>query len=179
MGNLNWMVLLGGVVELIISLFVGIAFIFVAFKFFMKINTELDEEAELLKKNTAVGILMAAVVFAVAYQMIAPVENAYQLFSLILRESDATFLTYLSGIGLMILHLLIAGLVSLFGIFIGMKTFMWLSRHIDEMKEIKENNVAIALVIGATIIGITLVLKPGLTTILDALIPFPTRVIGL
>ena len=44
---------------------------------------------------------------------------------------------------------------------------------ITELKEIKENNIAVSIFLSVIIIAIALLLEPGLRTLLDALIPFP------
>ncbi len=51
--------------------------------------------------------------------------------------------------------------------------FMWLTKDLDELAEIKNNNIAVSLLLGIIIISIALLLQPGITTILDSLIPYP------
>ena len=50
---------------------------------------------------------------------------------------------------------------------------MWLTKDLDELKEIKENNIAVGLLLGIIIVSMALLLEPGIVTVLDSLIPFP------
>ena len=50
---------------------------------------------------------------------------------------------------------------------------MRLTKDLDELKEIKENNIAVSIYLSIIIIALALLLEPGIRTILDALIPFP------
>ena len=61
-----------------------------------------------------------------------------------------------------------------FSIYIALKIFIWLTKDLDELKEVKENNIAVGILLGIIIVSIALLLQPGIVTVLDSLIPFPT-----
>jgi uncharacterized membrane protein YjfL (UPF0719 family) len=50
---------------------------------------------------------------------------------------------------------------------------MKLTKDLDELKEIKANNIAVSIYLSVIIIAIAMILEPGIRTVLDALIPFP------
>ena len=70
-------------------------------------------------------------------------------------------------------HIILAGIIAFGSIYLALKIFMRLTKDLDELKEIKENNIAVSIFLSVIIISIALLLEPGLQTILNALIPFP------
>jgi uncharacterized membrane protein YjfL (UPF0719 family) len=82
-------------------------------------------------------------------------------------------MTYIKTALLMLGHIILAGIVALGAIYLGLHVFMRLTKDLDELKEIKENNIAVSIYLSVIIIALALLLEPGIRTILDALIPFP------
>ena len=74
----------------------------------------------------------------------------------------------------MIGHILLGGIIAFTTIYIGLQIFIWLTKDLDELNEIKENNIAVGILLGIIIVSIALLLQPGIVTVLDSLIPFPS-----
>ena len=64
-----------GFIQLLISLSLAMAMQYVALSVMSRLTQQLDDFAELKKGNIAVGIIMAAIVIAVATVVVAGVEN--------------------------------------------------------------------------------------------------------
>ena len=55
-----------------------------------------------------------------------------------------------------------------------MHSFLRLTRDLDELAEIRGNNVAVAVTLGVTVAVMGLFISDGLSSLMQALVPFPT-----
>ncbi|MBN2572481.1 MAG: DUF350 domain-containing protein [Ignavibacteriales bacterium] len=170
--------LLSGALQIILSLFIGIIFIFLAFKIFVRLAFKFDESDELKKNNVAVAILTGSIIFSVVLIMKSSLEPAVQVFAITLRNPDASFVTYLETVGIILGHIVLSAVIAFIGIYVSMLIFMWLTRKINEMTEIKSNNIAVSILLSFVIISMALLLNAGIITLLDALVPFPQISLG-
>ncbi len=74
----------------------------------------------------------------------------------------------------MIIQIILAGLISYISIYLAINLYTHLTKDLDELGEIKNNNIAVSIVFGVVIISISLLMQQGIKSILDALIPFPS-----
>lgn len=162
-----------GLVQLALSLLIGVLFIYAASRAFQKMLKGINDTEELKNNNIAVAILNSAIIIALILVVSSSIESAITIFGNTLRNPDAVISTYLQTALIMLLHIIIAGLVAFSAIYFAMHFFMWLTKDLDELAEIKNNNVAVSLLLSIIIISIALLLQPGITTILDSLIPYP------
>jgi len=165
--------LFAGILQLAISLLVGIIFIYAGFKFFHKKIKTINEIEELKKNNIAVAILNASIIIALVIMVKNAIEPAITVFSLTLRNPEATFGTFLQTAAIMLLQIILAGIISYLSIYFAINLYTYLTKDIDELAEIKNNNIAVSIVFGVVIIAISLLMQQGIKSILDALIPFP------
>ena len=162
-----------GLVQIALSLVIGVLFIYAASRVFRKMIKGINETEELKNNNIAVAILNSAIIIALILVVSSSIESAITIFGNTLRNPDAVISTYLQTALIMLLHIIISGIVAFSAIYIAMYFFMWLTKDLDELAEIKNNNIAVSLLLGIIIISIALLLQPGITTILDSLIPYP------
>lgn len=166
--------LVSGVLQLVLSLAVGIVFIYVGFKFFHNRIKAINEIEELRKNNIAVAILNASIILALVIMVKNAIEPAITVFSMTLRNPNATFVSFLQMAGIMLVQIIVAGLIAYISIYLAINLYTYLTKEIDELGEIKNNNIAVSIVLGIVIISISLLMQQGIKSILDALIPFPT-----
>jgi uncharacterized membrane protein YjfL (UPF0719 family) len=166
--------LIAGILQLILSLLVGITFIYAGFKFFHKRIKQINEIEELKKNNIAVAILNASIILSLVIMVKNAIEPAITVFSLTLRNPDATINSFLQTALIMFIQIILAGLISYIAIYLAINLYTHLTKDIDEIAEIKNNNIAISIVLGVVIVAISFLMQQGIKSILDALIPFPT-----
>jgi uncharacterized membrane protein YjfL (UPF0719 family) len=165
--------LITGLVQILLSLFLGILFVYSASKVFQKLTRGINETEELKNNNIAVGILNGAIILAIIIVVRNSIETAITIFSNTLRNPEAELMTYVKTALLMLGHIVLAGIIAFAAVYFALLIFMRLTNDLDELKEIKENNIAVSIFLSVIIIAIALLLEPGLRTLLDALIPFP------
>jgi uncharacterized membrane protein YjfL (UPF0719 family) len=170
---MDLILLITGLVQIALSLVIGIFFIYSASRIFQKLTRGINEKEELKNNNVAVAILNGSIVLSLIFVVKNSVESAIIIFSNTLRNPDAEVLTYIETALIMLGHVILAGIIAFSSIYIAMHIFMWLTKELDELQEIKNNNVAASILLGVIIISIALLLQPGIKTVLDSLIPFP------
>jgi len=79
----------------------------------------------------------------------------------------------LQMMGLTLVYVILALVLAVAGIGFSARLFLRLTHDIDEMAEIKLNNVAVAVTLGSVIVVMSLFLSHGVQSFLSALIPYP------
>jgi uncharacterized membrane protein YjfL (UPF0719 family) len=172
-------IIIVGLVEIVLALLFGALFIFGAFKLFILLTKDMNEMEEIKKNNTAVGILMGAMILSIVIVCINSLESAITVLGIALRSPESTWLTYLKFSGIMLAHMLLSSIIAFFGVYFGIRLFMWMTRDINEMDEIRKNNIAVAVIIGVIVVSMAMLLAPGIKTLLDGLIPFPPAAVNV
>jgi len=171
---MNLILFITGIVQIALSLIVAIFLIYFASKVFRKLISGINEAEELKKNNISVAILNGSIVLALILVIKKSIDSSITIFGNTLRNPDAVFSTYLDSGLIMLGHIVLGGVIAFSTIYIALQIFMWLTSDLDELKEIKENNIAVGILLGIIIVSIALLLQPGIVTVLDSLIPFPS-----
>jgi len=170
---MNLILLITGIVQVALSLLIGVLLIYFASKIFRKLITGINETEELKRNNVAVAVLNGSIVLALILVVKQSIDSAITIFANTLRNSDAGLSTYIESALIMLGHIILGGIIAFTAIYLALQIFIWLTKDLDELKEIKENNTAVGILLGIIIVSIALLLQPGIVTILDSLIPFP------
>ena len=165
--------LIAGILQLILSLVIGLAFIYAGFRFFHKRIKDIDEISELKKNNIAVAILNGSIILSLVIMVKNAIEPAITTFTLTLRNPDSSLTSFLQTAAIMLIQIIVAGVLAFLAIYIALNLYTFLTRDLAEIDEIKKNNIAVSIVLGVVIISISLLMQQGIKSILDALIPFP------
>lgn len=165
--------LISGLVQIVIAVIIGVLFIYAVFQLWRKLIHDVDGVRELEKNNIAISILNGAIILSVMLIVKDTLEPAATVLSNTLTDPNATFISYLETAAIMCAQIAVSGVIAFIGVYIALIFFMWLTRDLDEMAEIKKNNVAVSILVAVVIISMSLMLQNGIQTILDALIPFP------
>jgi uncharacterized membrane protein YjfL (UPF0719 family) len=161
-----------GVFELLLSLFLGILTAWFAYKRFSRLTRDIDEKKELRKNNVAVGILLGATILSVAFvvkQAAYPAVSSLQT----MVHKGISIIGALKVLGVAACSIAIAMIIALAAIWVAVRIFLRLTKEINELAEIRRNNVAVAIVLGCLIVVIGLFLAQGIQSLLAALIPMP------
>jgi uncharacterized membrane protein YjfL (UPF0719 family) len=170
---MDLILLITGIVQVAISLLIAIFLIFTASKIFRSMISGINETEELKKNNVAVAILNGSIVLALILVIKKSIESAITIFANTLRNPDAVISSYLESALIMLGHILLGGIIGFTSIYAALQIFIWLTKDLDELKEIKENNTSVGIFLGIIIVSMALLLQQGVDTILNSLIPFP------
>ncbi|TAJ18832.1 MAG: DUF350 domain-containing protein [Planctomycetota bacterium] len=142
-------------VALLISLGLAMYAIKLAIKSFDTLTKDIDEQAELKKGNMAVGILLAAVIYAIANVISSGVAG---LTKAIHPELSWSFVI---GVVVGLLNLVIGIKIATFTVSLAIKVLDKITTDIDEMKEVQKGNAAVAVVIAGVLISVSFIIREG------------------
>ena len=156
-----------GIIVALLQLFLGMVFsitaIYTGLSLIDRLTREIDEWGLIKKGNAAAGVFFALVVLSLIL-MIEPSISAT-----VLSVHDAI----MSGMALaFVLHLLVlvvAFLVSVLSIYTTLRVIDAMTADVSEFAEIKKGNVAVALVTGATLLAVSLVVRTAILYVVTAL----------
>jgi uncharacterized membrane protein YjfL (UPF0719 family) len=121
--------------------------------------------------NQAFGIFTASVLFSVGYLVSGVIQPLLSLFRILsTRESISTLL--ISFIGYGGVYIITAYVVAVLVCLVGMLIYNYLT-PIDEIQELKNNNIAVALVVGSIIVTLSLMTRGGVELLIESFIPYP------
>ena len=162
-----------GLLNFFVSVFTSFILIFGSYRLFLLITPRFDEERQLKKKNVSIGIVLGGIFLGEAIivrEAIYPVMAVIQIFVLGEEHSAANFFKML---GFSVGYVLLSGLLALASIMFSLWAFNKMTPRLNELEEIKDNNVAIALFVALFILAICLLMSSGVSGLTRALIPFP------
>lgn len=155
--------------ELTISLLMGVLILFLTYRVLVRVTHRHDVDE---KDNPAFAVFAGAVLTSVGVLVSSCIAPLSSTFRFLIAASDDTlmvcgkFLAYL--VGFFVLTSLIALLANAGGIAL----FCRLT-HVDEFAEIRQRNVAVAIVTAVIILVLTLFVRDGVGLLLEALVPYP------
>jgi uncharacterized membrane protein YjfL (UPF0719 family) len=161
-----------GIFELAISLSLGFLTVWFAFKMLAKLTPQIDDFEAIRGNNAAVGILFGATILSAglvvkqaAYPMVSSLQTGL--------HKGLSWLDALKLIGIVLFSVALVMAISLIAVWTAVRLFLRLTRDIDEMAEIRRNNVAVAIILGCMIVVIGLFLGQGIQSLLASIVPVP------
>jgi uncharacterized membrane protein YjfL (UPF0719 family) len=159
-------------VHLILALVIGVVLLYFTFQIvkYLFVRRKLPTDTA----NFAFGIFAGAVMFTVGYIISGVIEPLLATSQILMKGDTGSFLfvlTYMKYVGL---FLLVAIIATALVIYTAMKAFDLFTSTIDEFQEISNGNSGVALVLSAVIIVVALLAKPGVSMLIEALVPFPS-----
>ena len=158
-----------GIIQLVIAIILAVVALYIGFSVLGKITKGIDEQKEIAKGNTAVGILVASVFIAIGIVVQSGVSGISVGIS---QAMNAGLLSSL-GIAIIVISILqlVLGIVlAIVAIYLALNILDKLTKGIDEFEELKKGNVAVALEMAGVIITVAIIIQSGVMGITAALI---------
>jgi uncharacterized membrane protein YjfL (UPF0719 family) len=157
---------LAAIVQFVIGLILAMGSVYIGLKMFDKITKDIDEWEEVKKGNVAVGILMAAVIIAIANVVQSGVLSITASFN-----GDNTLGVALVALSVGILNLLIALVAAIVAIYMAIRVLDRITTDIDEMAEIKKGNIPVAIIMAGVLFAVSFVISSAVAGFSNALDP--------
>ncbi len=126
------------------------------------------------QNNQAYSIFMASVLFAIGYTVSSAIQPLISLFRILAMKevSDLSLAMrfILTGGTYIGMAFVIGAVVCLLGIVV----YTYLT-PVDEFEELKNNNLAVAFIVGSIVITLSLLTKDGVSLLLESFIPYPEQ----
>ncbi len=166
---MNTKLTLLAVIEILTAISLGVAIMaatYVLLKWIGKKRYDINQN------NQAFGILMASILFSVGYLVSGVIHPLMSLFRILATRGIGTAQLAFSFIGYGALYILMAFVVALLVCFLGVIIYNYIT-PIDEITELKNNNLAVAAVVGSIIITLSLMTYDGVVLLIESFIPYP------
>lgn len=156
-------------IEIISALSIGLIMLSLTYTILKRLG---QKYYDIQHGNLAFSIFIASILFSVGFMMSSVIQPILSSFRVLTATAPSEFLLILSFLGYGALYVGIAYtstiIISILGIYI--------YRHltpIDELDEIKNNNVGVAIVVSVIIIVLVMMSKSGITLFIESIIPYP------
>ncbi len=153
-------------VQLIVGLALAMGSVYLGLRMFDKLTEGIDEMAELKKGNVAVAILLGAIIFSIANVVEGGVAG---LAKTILPGLSALEMAAALIIGLV--NLTIGVILAVFALYVAVNVLDKITVGIDEFRELKKGNVAIAIMMAAVLFAVSFVIRTAVAGMANALSP--------
>ncbi|VVB70627.1 Uncharacterised protein [uncultured archaeon] len=147
---------------IILGIIFSMASVYLAIRVYDRITEGIDEIQELKKGNVAVGLLLAAIIYGISSIVASGVGNLTNLLSFDTLSGSVSASSVLVNLVLGIVQLVVSILVAVVAIYVALRVLDGITTEINEMIEIKKGNVAVAILMVAVILAVSLVVSSSL-----------------
>ncbi|HXX54962.1 MAG TPA: DUF350 domain-containing protein, partial [Methanoregula sp.] len=130
-----------GLVQLVIAIIFAVIALYIGFAVLGKITRDIDEEKELAKGNTAIGIIVASVFVAIALV----VQSGVSGLSVGINKAISVGIFSVDGltaVGVALVQLILGIVLAVAAIYLALNILDKLTKGVEEFEELKKGNVA-------------------------------------
>ncbi len=163
------------IAQLVIGVTAAVGSVYLGLRMIDWLTRGIEEWKELKKGNLAIGIYLGGIILSIAIILESGVR---QITAAIVPNTTVQVL--LIGLGVGIGNLLISVLAAILAIYIAVIILNKITIGIDEIKELKKGNVAVAAFMTGVIIAISFIVRGAVTGLAEAInIVELARLLGL
>ncbi|MCX6773129.1 MAG: DUF350 domain-containing protein [Candidatus Micrarchaeota archaeon] len=153
-------------IQLIVGLVLAMGSVYLGLRMFDKLTEGIDEMAELKKGNVAVAILLGAIIFSIANVVEGGVVTLTSSLT-----SGMSGVQMAAGLVIGVVNLIVGVILAVFTIYIAIYVLDKITTTIDEFKELKRGNVAVAIMMAAVLLAVSFVIRAAVIGMANALSP--------
>ena len=143
--------------RLVLSISFGVIGLYIASWVLGKLTKEISEWEEISKGNQAVAIYMAGIFLSVAIIMGPGILGLFRTMEIV-------------GIALGFVQLIFALVLAVTAQYIGLSVLSKLIKGVDAWEELKNGNIAVAIVMAATVVAVGTIVAFGVQSIIEAIL---------
>lgn len=166
------------IIAILLQVFFGILLsiisIYLALRFFDKMTDNIDEIKELKKGNVAVAVVLLAMIFSIGTIINQGVQ---QFDNVLLRGVSLPF--FIIAFVMAIVQLVVVIAIAVLTMYVAIVLLDSMTIGIEEMKEVKKGNVAVALVIAGVLYIVSFIVANALVGLSALSIFKPETLAGL
>jgi len=147
-------------VQIFLGIILGVFSIYLSLRFFDKMTEGIDEIAELKRGNVAMAIVLLSLIVSIG----TLVAKGVQYFEGVMSASLSPEMFVVAFV-MTVVQILVVLLVAVVSIFIAIRVLDALTVDIDELKELKKGNVAVALMIAGVIYVVSYIISDAISGI--------------
>jgi uncharacterized membrane protein YjfL (UPF0719 family) len=155
-------------IQALLAFSIGMASLFTVYKV---LESYLKKQFEVTELNMAFSVFLTGILLATANllsSVVSPAMNAIRFLT-----QDSLSVAAVASSAIYIISFLLIGLIASLLVTWGGVTIFFQVTKVDEMKELKNNNAATALITAAFVLGISIVLRDYVGHLCESLVPYP------
>ena len=160
--------------EFVLAVIMSGVAIALTYRIFVRANPDFDMGVEIKKGNTAVGALMAAILFSASTILQKGLSSVVGMFRLHMNAPGQTGFSAFQLVLISLSHLAIALVLALMTISVTLRLFGRLTRTLQAGKELERGNLAVGLLLSSVVIVAALYVGEGVSALSKALVPQPS-----
>jgi len=157
--------------EIVISILFSLLTIFITKKILNKLF--IKGETDDLKENMALAIFSGSIIIGILNLVNSSILPAVDTLRVMVLANDVITLRM---VGISFLYFLLFFSITVFFsiviLFLTLKVFFRATGYVEEMKEMRDKNVSVAIMVAAVVIGISLFVRPSLNRFIGSLIQY-------
>jgi len=162
---------LGGIIAYAVSVLASVLLVFLTYRLNTLLTSKLDEERFLLSGNRSVAVALGSIIVSQAILLRHAVFPTMTMIRNLFAQPH-TAGAILFTLANCFLFFLIIGILSFASVALASWLFSRMTSGIPEVEEIKNDNVAIAILFGLVVLAVTLIVNEGLEDLSRSIIPY-------
>ena len=154
--------------EIILSIIVTVMIVYISYGILKKL---FFKDQEMRDSNMAFTVFMSGTIMSLGLilsEILPSITNVVRLS--VTQQEHIDFMTVAKYSGL---YLIIGFIIAFFintAVFV---LFIFLTKGINEFKEIQKNNLAVSIMVVSLLLSITLIAKDSIALLISSLVPYP------
>ncbi len=159
--------------ELLLALIFGLLTIYLSVRVLNKIILKVDFFKLIREGNIAIAVFEGTLIVCallLVENSILPAVDA--LRTMVLANDGFTFQMFLISFGYFLLFYIISLAFSLLLLSVSFYVFIKATADVDEMAEIKANNIAVSILVSLVMVGVTMFIRPSFDNFIASLVNY-------
>ncbi|GAB4426130.1 MAG: hypothetical protein OHK0039_44060 [Bacteroidia bacterium] len=156
--------------QLLLSIVIGVVFLYFTYK---GVHRIVSGRYPIGTNNTAFAIFSGSIMFSVGYLVSSVIQPLLNTFRTLLASSAHSGELILRFGGYLLLFLSISTVIAVLVNLLGTFLFTRLTREVNELQAIAQNDLSVGIITAVIILVITLFAKDGVVFLLESIVPYP------
>ena len=160
--------------EFLLSALVSVLVVYVTYRVFVLTNTDFDGEEQIEKGNTAVAILIAAIMISSSWIIQKGLDSVERLFRMYMTTPIQDVTSWWKLMLLAFTHLFMSFFLAVFTFSFSLRLFGKLMRRMHLGRELEKGNAAVGILLAGVIFVISTYVSDGVSSLSKSLLPQPS-----
>jgi uncharacterized membrane protein YjfL (UPF0719 family) len=159
------------IIEILSSISIGVFILALTYQLLKYIGRK---RFDIQTGNLATSIFVASVLFSVGYMVSSVIDPLTSLFRLLAAKDNSVASLALTFLGTGALYIAVAFVAGIIVVFLSVTLYTSIT-PLDELAEIRNNNIGVALIVGTITVTLALLTRDGVELLIESFIPYPEQ----
>lgn len=170
---MNFELLILTTYQMFLALSFGLLTVFITLRIINQNILKVDFSDLVKNGNVALAIFEGVLIFCVLFLVeISILPSVDALRTMVITHQTFTFKMFMISLGYFFIFYAISLIFSYLLIISAFYVFIYATDRLDEIQEIKNNNIAVAILVGAVMLSVTLYIRPSLSNLVSSFVDY-------